>query len=220
MTNCILWGNEGSQISGSATVTHSCIQGGWTGQGNIDTDPRFVDAGSGNVRLSKGSPCIDAGNNAAVPAGIFTDLDGHVRFVDDPATPDCQYAPGTCGTAPIVDMGAYEFDPLGDDDGDSVPNGQDNCPNTIPGVTVDEQGCTPVIPGDFDRDGDVDAEDMYVFAVCDTGPNVPGPPPGCTQTDFEAADIDHDSDVDQSDFGIFQRCYSGENNPADPNCAD
>jgi len=30
--------------------------------------------------------------------------------VDDPTTPDCRWAPaGACGTAPIVDMGAYEF---------------------------------------------------------------------------------------------------------------
>ena len=41
-----------------------------------------------------------------------TDLGGNPRFVDDPDTPDCQQAPGTCGDPPVVDMGAYEF-PVG-----------------------------------------------------------------------------------------------------------
>ncbi len=62
-----------------------------------------------DYRLLPGSPCIDAANNFAVPAGITTDLDGSPRFVDDPDTADCPQAPGTCGDPPVVDMGAYEF---------------------------------------------------------------------------------------------------------------
>jgi uncharacterized repeat protein (TIGR01451 family) len=58
---------------------------------------------SGNLRLQFTSPAIDAGNNAAVPAGVTTDLDGNPRFVDIPAVPDTGN-----GTPPIVDMGAYE----------------------------------------------------------------------------------------------------------------
>ena len=34
-------------------------------------------------------PCIDAGSNAAVPAGMGTDLAGNPRFVDDAGAPDC-----------------------------------------------------------------------------------------------------------------------------------
>ncbi len=44
-----------------------------------------------------------------MPKGTTTDLDGNPRFVDDPDTPDCPQAPGTCGDPPVVDMGAYEF---------------------------------------------------------------------------------------------------------------
>ena len=49
--NCIVWGNTaGSQpqicnYSGVVTVTYSCVEGGWTGVGNIAVDPLFVDAG-------------------------------------------------------------------------------------------------------------------------------------------------------------------------------
>ncbi len=63
-----------------------------------------MDAASGNLRLQPGSPAIDAGNNAAVPTGVTTDLDGNPRFVDIPAVVDTG-----AGDAPIVDMGAYEY---------------------------------------------------------------------------------------------------------------
>jgi spore coat protein A, manganese oxidase len=70
-----------------------------------------------------------------------------------------------------------------------------------------------VVSADFDRDGDVDADDFTLFAACASGPTVPYAP-GC-----EAMDLDGDGDVDHDDFGILQRCYSGQDNPADPNCA-
>ena len=120
LANCIIWGNtalNGPQIyneySSTTTASYSCIAGGWTGTGNIDSDPLFVDADGiddifgtpdDDLHLLDGSPCIDAGDNSAVPIEVTTDLDGGPRFVDDPATPDTGQ-----GTPPIVDMGAYEF---------------------------------------------------------------------------------------------------------------
>ncbi len=77
----------------------------------------------------------------------------------------------------------------------------------------------PPVPGNFDNDCDVDADDFARFESCATGPGVPGSAsPACTMIQFEAADFDHDGDVDQRDFSIFQLCYSGENVLADPNC--
>ena len=64
LTNCIFWGNSGGsdpEIYDRATVAYSCVQGGYTGTGNIDADPLFVDAPD-DVSLLPGSPCIDAGN--------------------------------------------------------------------------------------------------------------------------------------------------------------
>jgi len=69
VTNCILWGNaasSGAQIyndgTSSATVSYSDIQDGWRGTGNTNADPLFIDAGGGDLHLSPGSPCIDAGD--------------------------------------------------------------------------------------------------------------------------------------------------------------
>jgi hypothetical protein len=68
-------------------ITYSDIQGGFPGEGNVDADPLLDDTG----HLQVGSPCVDAGNSAAVPDGVTTDLDGDRRIQ---------------GTS--VDMGAYE----------------------------------------------------------------------------------------------------------------
>ncbi|MHC4304350.1 MAG: right-handed parallel beta-helix repeat-containing protein [Planctomycetota bacterium] len=106
LVNCIISGNSLGSFGGSATpsITYSLIEEGAAGVGNISGDPMFVDPGSGDYRLMSDSPCIDAGDNTAVPEGITTDLDGNPRFVDDPDTLDTGN-----GDPPIVDMGAYEF---------------------------------------------------------------------------------------------------------------
>jgi hypothetical protein len=107
LTNCILWdGGDETWTDSWATITinYTNVQGGFAGTGNINTDPLFVDPSSGDYRLSPNSPCIDAADNTAVPMGITTDLDGNPRFVDDLGTIDTGN-----GDAPIVDMGAYEF---------------------------------------------------------------------------------------------------------------
>ncbi|PRX74304.1 S-layer family protein [Cohnella sp. SGD-V74] len=68
---------------------------------NIDADPKFVDyqlatidsTSSGDYRLRKDSPAINAGNSIDIPNGIITDLDGNIRVA-----------------GASVDMGAYEYE--------------------------------------------------------------------------------------------------------------
>ncbi len=139
VVNSILWGNsdsggsdETAQIyvgsSGTPSADYCCIQGysGTYGFGNIASDPLFADADGpddvmgtpdDDLSIIIGSPCIDAGDNAAVPADeLDLDSDGDVteptphdrlalpRFRDDPFVPDTG-----SGARPVVDMGAYEF---------------------------------------------------------------------------------------------------------------
>jgi predicted outer membrane repeat protein len=94
LTNSILWNDSPQEVYlllSIITVSYSDIQGGFAGTGNIDSDPLFVDSGSGDYHLSWAnfpipdatmSPCIDIGDPSS------------------PLDPD--------GTR--VDMGAYYFD--------------------------------------------------------------------------------------------------------------
>jgi hypothetical protein len=91
------------------------VQGGWTGPGNIDANPMLADPDGpddvlgttdDDLHLLPGSPGIDAGDNLSVPEEVTTDLEGNPRFVDDPDTDDTGYPPDG---APIVDLGAFEF---------------------------------------------------------------------------------------------------------------
>jgi hypothetical protein len=168
IVNCILW-NGGDEIgnydNSSITITHSVVEGGWTGEGNIGDDPLFVDPEDGDCHLRPCSPCIDAANNEAVPADVSDldgdgdtdeplpyDLDGHPRFVDDPHMSDTGY-----GTPPIVDMGAYEFqaDCPGDLDGDRDVDQADL------GILLAAWGTTA--DGDLDCDGDTDQSDLGIL---------------------------------------------------------
>ncbi len=115
LSNCIVWGNvrgslvlgEGTDL-GQADVSYSLIEGDdvWPGDGNLNGDPKFKQAGhwvsagipddirddawvDGDYHLESDSPCISAGTREGAPA---TDIEG---------------APRPCGAG--VDMGAYEF---------------------------------------------------------------------------------------------------------------
>ena len=112
--NCVVWGNDPDQIDttgGSLTVTHSDVQGGWAGEGNLDADPLFLDSDHGDYHLSQWSPCIDTGDNASLPSDT-TDLDGD-GDIEEPIPIDLDGNPrvvdGNLDGIVGVDMGAYEF---------------------------------------------------------------------------------------------------------------
>lgn len=111
LVNCILWGNSAAEINraeiyrdleSTLTIRYSDIRGsggsaswdtalGTDGGGNVDADPRFVDAAGGDLRLRYDAPVIDAGHSPS--ATTETDLAGHPRIMGD-----------------AVDMGAYEVE--------------------------------------------------------------------------------------------------------------
>lgn len=64
--NNIIWGNTATsypQVHGGNNLTYNCIEGGYTGEGNIDVDPQFE---AETYILSEDSPCIDAGHTDPV----------------------------------------------------------------------------------------------------------------------------------------------------------
>lgn len=173
-SNSIIWGNSadtGSQVylypdtSSVAAFSYCDIQDGWTGTGNINADPAFVDAAIGDFHLSLTSPCIDAGDNTV--EGLPTeDIEWDERRIDQPGTIDTGN-----GTAPIVDMGADEVDGLckGDFDADGDRDGSDLW------QLAQEYGQTGCITcmADINHDNDVDVDDLFLFALYYSRPNCP-----------------------------------------------
>lgn len=114
--NSILAANGGglftnAEIYGNGVTTVSYSLAGSELLFGVDVGPGVVVASpllDGDLRPLAGSPVIDAGDNSAVPAGIVLDLAGSPRFRDDLDTPDTGL-----GSGPIVDLGAYEFQPAG-----------------------------------------------------------------------------------------------------------
>jgi parallel beta-helix repeat protein len=91
LLNSILWGDSASagweiylSSGGTVNVVYSDVEGGWEGEGNIDTDPRFVLAEKSDCRLLWGSPCIDAGHPDSLdPDGTRSDMGAHFFDQDD-----------------------------------------------------------------------------------------------------------------------------------------
>jgi hypothetical protein len=110
--NCIFRNSldpeDTADLIGWGTATYSNVQGGYPGEGNIDSDPQFVDAAGGDLRLRPTSPSMDAGNSAVLPAdALDLDSDGDTS---EPIPLDLDYLPRVSGAA--VDMGAYEVQAL------------------------------------------------------------------------------------------------------------
>ena len=94
--NNIIWGNSalsGSQIylitGGTFNCNYSDIQGGWVGEGNIDSDPMFVDPANNDYNLQSSSPCIDAGDPETPndPDGTIADIGAFYFDQTQPSTP-------------------------------------------------------------------------------------------------------------------------------------
>jgi len=118
IVNSILWGNTAlgnpSEISSggysSLNVTYSVIQGGGGGEGNIFTNPMFMDPNNGDYHLLPRSRCIDAGINSEVPAYLTKDFEGDQRILD-----------GDNDGKATIDIGVDEYLFI-DTDGDGMPD--------------------------------------------------------------------------------------------------
>ncbi len=159
VVNSILWANLPDEISNdtssSAFAAFSDIQGGYSGNENMNIDPLFAAVEKNDFHIKTGSPCIDTGDDSA--AGIISrDFDGETR------------------QAGSVDIGADEFvdadndsmadywefennvdDPDADLDDDGLSNAQES-----------KYGTDPNDP-DSDDDGYLDGLDAGVTELPD-----------------------------------------------------
>jgi hypothetical protein len=195
VTNSILWNNtapHGPEIyndeTSIPTITYCDIQGGYSGEGNIDSDPLFYNPLKIDFHITSTSPCIDTGYNSAtqIPS---TDFEGEPRIVDG----------NNDGTA-TVDMGVDEYTdtdkdglpdywekayfndlsqgPAGDYDGDGLTNLEEYQTGTDPASKAD---------GDVaplgNRDGTVNVGDALVALRFALGLETP------TQEDISHGDV-------------------------------
>ena len=113
LTNCIVWGNDGTPLAGDIVAAHSCIQGMAAGEGNIDQDPVFLSPGKFDFTRTR---TLEAGTHHVLPDFILQAGDyrlGPTSPAIDAATPEGAPAEDInglgrpCGAG--VDMGASEY---------------------------------------------------------------------------------------------------------------
>jgi predicted outer membrane repeat protein len=92
MTNSIVWGHLGVNVTPGQQVNYCDIQGGYPGHNNTNLNPLFRSPATFDYQLEEVSPCVEAG---ASLGNVLHDCIGNPR-------PDY---------GPKWDMGAYEFVP-------------------------------------------------------------------------------------------------------------
>jgi len=135
LKNSIVWNNTTSAVvhqfgqlnasgaNSSKAADYSIIELWGTnipGTGSSGLDPLFADPSGFDYTLLPSSPAIDMADNAALPIDhmdldqnadtlelIPVDIAGLTRLYDDPATTDSGPS-----TSPVVDAGAYEYQPI------------------------------------------------------------------------------------------------------------
>ena len=153
LTNCIFWGNTSpmvgmSQIHDgvynnkgcSTTVSYSNVQGGWTGEGNIDADPYFADPDNGDFHLRS-----EAGRwNPESQTWVQDDVTSPCIDVGDPMSPIGWESFPNGG---FVNMGAY--------------GGMAEASKTYFGEPI----CETIFAGDINGDGQVNRADLEIMAL-------------------------------------------------------
>jgi len=167
VTNCIFWNDTPDEIcnylGSSPLVTYSDVQGGYAGTGNINADPMFADAGSGDYHLTLGSPCINAGHSAAAVVVADTTTDAGTQTSVIVANPSC-----------------YAIDDEIEYDGDGVLRTVTGVDPNSGQVTFDDPlagASDPNVPVNNYGWGDMDGDDRIVGWTVDMGADEFVPPP-------------------------------------------
>ena len=180
--SCVFWNNWQSDVVHGGWITSSVTysdSSGYDGHaGNIDADPRFVDAdgpddnpatwADNDYHLQASSPCIDTGDPAFSPTPGALDVDGQMRVWD-----------GDGNGQSRVDMGVDEFGSFvyGDLNCDDAVNLFDIDPFVLvvtgtPPSYPEYYGVYPdcgILLADINADGSVDLFDIDPFVDLLTG---------------------------------------------------
>ncbi|MBD3223932.1 MAG: hypothetical protein GF313_04335, partial [Caldithrix sp.] len=98
ITNTVIWSNtadQDDQVFGTIDIQYSNVQGSFSGEGNINSDPQFNDTSNDDFHFEANSPLVDAGTNSDAP---LLDYDGNDRPFD-----------GDRNEIAVTDMGPYEY---------------------------------------------------------------------------------------------------------------
>jgi hypothetical protein len=145
-TNCIFWGNSPEQIYGVVTVTYSDVQAGWSGRGNIDTDPCFIDPDAGDCHLRSQAGRWDADAATWIQDNVTS-------LCIDAGDPNSSIGWELYPNGGIVNMGAH--------------GGTEQASKSYFGAPV----CPKPIAGDINGDCRVDYKDFAMMAFHWLGAN-------------------------------------------------
>jgi hypothetical protein len=167
LKNCILWGNtadDGPQIHGNASVSYCDVQAGFPGTGNIDANPLFASAASGDYHLQSEAGRWDPNSESWV-------IDAETSLCIDAGNPGCPVGDEPDPNGNRINMGAYGGTAQASKSPDNwafladLTNDRKVDANDLR-VLVDywlESG--QCLPGDLDRSQSVNLIDYAIFAL-------------------------------------------------------
>ena len=151
LVNSIVWGHGDTPLGGALTANYCNIEGGFTGAGNMNADPMFVDAAAGDYHLQRNSPCLNEADPSYEPQPAERDIDGQTRVL-----------------ALRLDIGADEVDFW---DGDADHDGDVDAIDlaalyvNLAGPEIAPPSNASLAAFDVDADGDIDLRDVAAFRL-------------------------------------------------------
>jgi len=163
LINCILWDGDTEiayQDGSTIIISYTNVQGGWPGEGNIDTDPCFVDPG---YWADADDPNKVAEPND--PNAVWIDGDYHLKSQAGRWDPASESWIVDDVTSPCIDAGdpnspiGYEPFPNGGIINMGAHGGTNEASKSYFGKPV----CETIIAGDINGDCKVDFDDLMIL---------------------------------------------------------
>jgi len=109
LNDCIVRGNSGTQLVNVSAVSFSDVEGGYSGAGNFDADPLFVDAATGDRHLLAASPCRGVASDGGDVGAL-----GYASLYATPPDAAANALPNAPQVSVALDGDVVDFTLLGD----------------------------------------------------------------------------------------------------------